>query len=102
MYRLKVIGTLIVTLTFFSAILCTVRGDSDLEKLRELKNSMQESEKQNPQWLFRIFLWQGHIALEQKEYSSALSQYEKAERYAKRNNLVSLLSEAVISVLPFL
>ena len=36
MYRLKIIGTWIVTLTFFSAILCTVRGDSDLEKLREL------------------------------------------------------------------
>jgi len=36
MCRIRVLLTLIVTLTFFSAILCTVRGDSDLEKLREL------------------------------------------------------------------
>jgi len=36
MFRMRILSTLIIALTFFSAILCTVRGDSDLEKLREL------------------------------------------------------------------
>ncbi len=49
-------------------------------------------------WEFRLYLLQGDVFLQEKQYNSALEKYEMAQKFAQEKKLSALFNESVMAL----
>ncbi|NUM34667.1 MAG: tetratricopeptide repeat protein [Candidatus Brocadiae bacterium] len=67
------------------------------ESLSQMKSAIEQL-KSKADWEFRLYLLQGDIFLQEKQYDFALEKYELAQNFAQEKKLSAFFNEAIMAM----